>query len=711
MKPPLDHRCSRRQWLVLASGCAGTLKLRTATLSGYYRDYSKCLPDYLSELARQAYEKRNRDLQLLVNVESIEKRQQWVRETFWQLVGGKLQRTPLNARVTGQLDRAAYRVQKVVYESRPGLLISANLYIPKTGEPPYPGVLFQMGHTPLGKAYPPYQKCCQGLAQLGYVVLAFDPMGEGERIAYPNASATNTRLSSIDEEHSVPGRQLLLLGDSVSRYEVWDAIRSLDYLAGHPLVDSKRLASIGQSGGGTLTMLLACVDSRLSAAAVSCGNTENFACANFDPPGSTDDAEQNIIGSGLVGLDRWDLLYPLAPKPLLIQVSAHDFFGTYSPRYLNSGREEYEKLAHVYQIFGRPDRLGWRSTPLPHSLSYDLRVQIYNWFERWLKNSQREIDEEPFVEPEPARTLWTGTSGSVFRDHGSRRPIDLIRHSATVARTKMVSSSWQKALGFTSPEHECKLHLLSVTKLSGVQVAAAEVNSIAEIWIPSWVFIPDKPESKWPALIVLDDCGRNTNVREDGLYHRLARSGRLVCAADIRGVGDMTPEVGRGNPRYVIPHDSEENYAWASLILGEPLLTQRIRDIVSLVQALKNYNAANRRIVVAARGHLTVPALFAFNALSEIDSLYLAGGLVSYQDLLEREVYQQTLANLAWNLFHLTDLPLLASQSAPRRIHIAGAVNAANQVLPLEEVRRWYTSENVTISQAASWNEKALSTI
>ncbi len=227
--------------------------------------------------------------------------------------------------------------------------MSANLYVPSSGKPPYPGVLFQMGHSPQGKAAVTYQKCCQGLARLGHLVLAFDPMGQGERINYPNASGPNasgndTRLDSIDEEHNVPGKQMLLLGDTASRYQVWDAIRSLDYLASHPLVNRERLATTGQSGGGTLTMLLACVDDRLSAVAVSSGNTENVACADFDPPGSTDDAEQNLIGSCPLGFDRWDLLYPIAPKPLLILVSAHDFFGTYSPRYLSSGREEYRKV-------------------------------------------------------------------------------------------------------------------------------------------------------------------------------------------------------------------------------------------------------------------------------------------------------------------------------------------------------------------------------
>ena len=189
----------------------------------------------------------------------------------------------------------------------PNFHVSGNLYIPTTGNPPYPGVLFQMGHTTNGKAGDLYQRCCQGLARLGYLVLGFDPMGQGERIYYPVEGGMRSRLGA-DEEHTYPGRQMLLKGISSVRLQTWDAVRSLDYLAAHPLVDPKRLASTGQSGGGTNTMLLAAIDDRLSVAAVSSGNTENVACANFNPPGSTDDAEQDLAGSGPLGFDRWDLL-------------------------------------------------------------------------------------------------------------------------------------------------------------------------------------------------------------------------------------------------------------------------------------------------------------------------------------------------------------------------------------------------------------------
>ena len=164
-----------------------------------YRDYSRCLPDYLRDLAQHAYRRRNEAIAKLTTPDAIAKRQQWVRDNFWQMVGGKPERTPLRARTVASFDRPGYRLENVVYESRPELYITANLYVPAAGKPPYPGVLFQMGHSLNGKAAETYQKCCQGLARLGYVVLAFDPMGQGERVYYPGLSA--------DKDHELHRKQ------------------------------------------------------------------------------------------------------------------------------------------------------------------------------------------------------------------------------------------------------------------------------------------------------------------------------------------------------------------------------------------------------------------------------------------------------------------------------------------------------------------------
>ena len=113
--------------------------------TSYYRDYSRCWPAWLRSLAHEAWDRRNRELAALRRREDVRRRQNWVHETFWKLVGGMPERTPLNAKVLGGFERRAYRLEKLLYESRPGVYVSANLYIPRGAKPPLPGVLFQMG--------------------------------------------------------------------------------------------------------------------------------------------------------------------------------------------------------------------------------------------------------------------------------------------------------------------------------------------------------------------------------------------------------------------------------------------------------------------------------------------------------------------------------------------------------------------------------------
>ena len=639
-----------------------------------YRDYSRCTPDYLRQLAARAYQRRNGELEKLTTTGAVRKRQAWARQTFWRLAGGMPERTPLNARVTGSFERPGYRLEKVVYESRPKFFIPANLYTPTTGKPPYPGVLFQMGHSPNGKAYDSYQRCCQGLARLGYMVLAFDPMGQGERIYYPNPSGRTTRRSSTDDEHTHPGKQMLLQGDTATRLQAWDAVRSLDYLAAHPMVDPKRLASTGQSGGGTLTMLLIAADSRLATAVVCSGNTENVACANFNPPGSTDDAEQDFVASGPAGFDRWDTLYPMAPKPLLITVSDKDFFGTYSPSYISNGWEEYQKLKRVYARLGRPENLAWGDTPLPHGLSYDTRLQIYSWFARHLKGETLPVTVEPPTQPEPDETLSVSESGSMVRSFGSETPFSLNQGRAPV-RTPM---PLDRLLGVDRPAAAIHATVLRRVPSSGVDVEVIEVPSSAPVWLPAWLFLAKQADASKPVVLVLDPMGRIVRWQENEAYQNLARKGYAICAADVRLTGDLAPEFGRGNPRYTRSHQGEEDYSWSSMILGKPLVGQRTTDILALAAALRAHPALRgRKLHVAASGRLTIPALFAAALDPGIDSLYLAGPLVSFRSVVDTEEFNVPFASFAPNFLRHTDLPEVAATVAPRRIVLAGTVNAA----------------------------------
>ena len=647
-----------------------------------YREYARCLPDYLAGIAADACARRNARIAALSTATAIRDYQAWARRTFQQLAGTLPERTPLHLRTTGSVDRQQYSVDKIVYESRPGLFVTANLYLPKSGTPPYPGVLFQMGHSANGKSYALYQRCCQGLVQLGYVVLAFDPIGQGERTNYIKPDGWLTRLRSPTEEHTVPGRQMLLVGETATGAQLWDAMRSLDVLASHPKVDPHRLASTGQSGGGTLTMILAAMDDRLAAAAVSSGNTENFAVNPFLAPGSSDDAEQDLVGSGPLVFDRWDLLWPIAPKPLLVAISAHDFFGTYSPSYETSGREEFAKLARAYSTLGAPGNLGWFESPLPHALSYPMRLAVYNWFERHLNHTDRAIQEEPPTSPEKDETLWCGATGNTVRDFGGKTPFLLTRERARGIRTPDRPSDLRALLGMDPPA-AARLEVRGTTTYRACDVLAVEVNTAKQVWAPAWLFLPKRNWTR--LLLVIEPNGRNGAWHEDELYDQLAGAGIAVCAADVRGVGDLEAQFGPGAAGYARSHSTEENYAWASLILGRSLLGQRTTDIVALAQALAlRYPQA--AITLAARDKMTVPALCAAALEPRIAKTYLARHLVSWRSVAELEDYSYPLASLAPNALRTADLPEIARSIAPRTVIVGGAIDGTGRLLPRSAV-------------------------
>ena len=646
----------RRRFVATGGAALAGLALRAQTGD---RDYARCLPDYLASLAAEARSRRNQKLGALHTTADIRNYQSWARATFTRLVGTLPERSPLNIRTVGAFERERYRVEKLVYESRPGLLVTANLYLPRTGSAPYPGVLFQMGHSAPGKAYPLYQRCCQGLVQLGYVVLAFDPIGQGER------APQVTPPRSPTQEHSLLGNKMLLVGETATGAMLWDAMRSLDVLAAHPQVDANRLASTGQSGGGTLTMILAAMDERLAAAAVSSGNTENFAVEPFLAPGSSDDAEQDLIGSGQLGFDRWDMLWPMAPKPLLIAVSGHDFFGTYSPNYERSGREEFGKLARAYEMLGARNQIEYFDQPLPHALSYPMRMAIYSWFEGHLKRPPRAIDGEPPTKPEAEETLWCGKNGMAIRDFAGTSPARLVAERARSIRTPEKPGDLRALLGVDLVPSQPKLETRGRTRYRNCEVLAVEVQSAEPVWCPAWIFLPKHAWDRM--LLVLEPNGRNGAWLEDGLYDQLATAGIAVCVPDLRGVGDLQGQFPPGAVGYARGHSSEEEYAWASLILGRSLLGQRVTDIIAYTEALlREYPRAS--VALAAREGMTVPALCAAGLTPHISKLYLARPLPAWRRVAEDEDQTCPLANVVVGALAVADMAQIARSVAPRPV-------------------------------------------
>ncbi len=228
-----------------------------------------------------------------------------------------------------------------------------------------------------------------------------------------------------------------------------------------------------------------------------------------------------------------------------------------------------------------------------------------------------------------------------------------------------------------------------------------EVNSALKVWAPAWLFLP---KHSWTRLLlILEPNGRNAHWREDDLYPELASAGLAVCAADVRGIGDMQPPFSSGGAvAYAREHQNEENYAWASLMLGHGLLGQRTTDIIAFTQALAHAYPQSS-IIVAARDKMTVPALCAAALEHRVSKLYLAQHLVSWRSLVESETYSHTLANFAPGILRATDLPQLARSLAPRAVIVAGAVDASGHLLPRAQ------SPYADTREEPAWDFKVLS--
>ena len=236
-----------------------------------YAHLRTMLREYLNREAITRLEERRQQIASLSTPEEVAKRRAYVREQMIRDLGGFPARTPLNARVVGTLDRDGYKIEKVIFESQPHFYVTGNLYLPKTGNPPYPGVLFpararkrrQVQRGLAADARQPWR---------AEVTLCFtwDPIGQGERVQLYDPDLEAGKISASTEEHTDMGVQCLLLGDTLARYTIWDGMRALDYLLSRPEVDPTRIACTGNSGGGTHTAYLSALDDRIKVAMPSC---------------------------------------------------------------------------------------------------------------------------------------------------------------------------------------------------------------------------------------------------------------------------------------------------------------------------------------------------------------------------------------------------------------------------------------------------------
>jgi len=371
---------------------------------------------WLDRIAQEQLDRREAGVKRVNTLEAAERRKEQVRKKILELMGGLPDYSgPLNARATGRIDKQKYIIEKVIFESLPRFYVTADLYRPnKPGR--YPGVLIMLGHWDQGKVAE--QRLAANLAMKGFVALAYDPIGQGERIQAYDRRTGGTLGGWSTEEHFQAGAQSLLAGEHFARYMIWDGKRALDYLTSLPEVESERIGCTGCSGGGTLSSYLSALDPRIKAAAPACW-MNSYRVLFTGPVGDSEQSIPNFLSSGL---DETDYVELFAPKPWLIVSTIEDFFP------LEGARDIFQEARAWYRLYNAGDHVDWAVGPGPHGTPQPQRERIYEWMIRWLKDGQGDPKEEP-VEMASDHELLATTTGQVTADLGSQEIYQIIREN------------------------------------------------------------------------------------------------------------------------------------------------------------------------------------------------------------------------------------------------------------------------------------------
>jgi cephalosporin-C deacetylase-like acetyl esterase len=283
-------------------------------------------------------------------------------------------KTPLNPQITGRIQMDGFHIEKLIFESLPGIYVTALVYVPDDEAKKHPAVLVPAGHSPNGKAY--YQALCQRLVQRGYVVICWDPVGQGERSQFWDAKNRKSRYNLICAEHAVMGNLAYLAGTNLARWEIWDGIRTVDYLLTRPDVDPDRINITGTSGGGFQTAQIAALDPRLKVAAPSCYITSlpmRVYNRLFKDPDS--DPEQDLYGMIADGMDHPGLLLLMYPRPVFVAAAVLDFFP------IEGTRKSFREVESLYSRFGRAERIAMHESYNEHQYSVENQEAAINFLD------------------------------------------------------------------------------------------------------------------------------------------------------------------------------------------------------------------------------------------------------------------------------------------------------------------------------------------
>ncbi|WP_165840996.1 alpha/beta hydrolase family protein [Larkinella punicea] len=613
-------------------------------------------------------EKRTATVARINTLNDWKKRQQWARQTLRDAIGPFPERTPLNAKTVRVLHKKGYRVEHLIYESQPGFYVPATLFVPEPLTGKAPGIVYCSGHSPTGYKAHPYQQVLLNLVQKGFVVLAFEAVGQGERLEYGDEKTGKSFVGSPTREHDMPGVQTFISGSCQARYMLWDGIRALDYLLTRPEVDPARIGMTGRSGGGTQTAFIGALDDRILATAPECYIT-NFTrlLQALGPP----DAEQNLPNIIGRAFDEPDFLLARAPKPTLMITTLNDYFNH------QGSRDTHAEVSRIYQAYGKPENFGMVEDIAAHASTRKNREAMYAFFQKTLRNpGNAQEDSVEYLTTEEIQVTPTGqvstsqkteTIFSLNARQADKLLADLqkARKNPGVHLPNVVREA-QKLSGYLAPNPDDKPVFVGVLPKKGFQIEKQFIKGEGDYVIPYLLYVPSKPNGK--AVIYVSPKGKASLTSNEEVL-TLVNGGCHVLLPDLIGTGETGPGQWAGSNYFQhVKMDGLGYDLWyGSVLIGRSLVGLRAGDVVKLVKLLKRKGATD--VGGIAVRELSPVLLHAAAFEPAISRVALLNPYVSYHSITAHQFYNldfiEGTVSAALTAYDLADL---AASLAPRKL-------------------------------------------
>jgi cephalosporin-C deacetylase-like acetyl esterase len=640
-----------------------------------FSDAPNALYHHMTNQAYTGLDKRSQKLDGIHTLAQWQQRQQWLKKTLREVVGAFPEKTPLNAVIVKTLDKDFYRLENIIYESQPGYYVTSALFIPN-GAKNGPAIVYCSGHSDNGYRSNGYLNEILNFVKKGFIVFAFDPMGQGERLQYYNSKTNKSRFRWPSYEHSYPGAQLFITGNTMANYFIWDGIRAVDYLLTRREVDPNRIGITGRSGGGTQSAYIAAFDDRIKAAA-----PENYITNMkrlFQAMGPQD-AEQNFFYGIEKGLDMADLLEVRAPKPALVVTTTQDMFP------IQGAIETCDEVARIYKAYSKPENFSMVTDDAPHASTVKNREASYVFFQKALNNPGNPKEEQVNIptkeELQVTKTGQVSTSLNAqtafninSKDAAKRiRKLEATRKNIPGYFPGMLQSAKQLS-GYHHPKESSVPWFAGQIQRKGYVIQKYLLKGEGNYMIPYIILKPEVPTQK--AMLYLNPSGKAADVEEGGDMEWFVKNGVMVVAPDLVGLGELGPGEFKGDS-YV---DSVSYNIWfAGILTGRSIVGIQAGDVIRITNQLKKEGV--KEIYGLAKKQLSPVLLHAAAFDKSISKLALINPYSSYRAIvMDMDYNADFLHSTVAGSVGVYDLPDLAASLAPQSLMIAGITDAKGNI-------------------------------